>query len=80
MFCYIFRLSLEQSYRKNKDGTRATTAQLYPGRDIFEFDQGARDQEPTNHSAHFVEWKSSYITISNILDGTAFLPQGVTML
>ena len=24
----------------NKDGARATTAQLYPGRDTFEFDQG----------------------------------------
>ena len=24
---------------------------------------GARDQESTNHSAHFVEWKSSYITM-----------------
>ena len=39
MFCYIS----EQSYSKNKqkkDGVRATTAQLYPGRDTFEFDQG----------------------------------------
>ena len=42
----------------------ATTAQLYPSRDAFEFDQG-RDQESTNHSAHFVEWKSSYITFAN---------------
>ena len=24
----------------NKDGVWATTAQLYPGRDTFEFDQG----------------------------------------
>ena len=24
----------------NKDGVRATTAQLYPGRDTFDFDQG----------------------------------------
>ena len=24
----------------NKDGVRATTVQLYPGRDSFEFDQG----------------------------------------
>ena len=24
----------------NKDGVRATTAQLYPDRDTFEFDQG----------------------------------------
>ena len=26
--------------KTNKDSVRATTAQLYPGRDIFEFDQG----------------------------------------
>ena len=26
---------------------------------------GARDQESTNHSAQFVEWKSSYRTINN---------------
>ena len=26
--------------KTNKDGVRATTAQLYPGRDTFEFDQG----------------------------------------
>ena len=43
-FCYIFRLSLKQliiwQKQKNKDGMRATTAQLYPGRDSFEFDQG----------------------------------------
>ena len=30
-------------------GARATTAQLYPGRDTFE--SRARDQESTNHSA-----------------------------
>ena len=42
MFCYIFRLSLKQSYSKNtnKDGVQAATAQLYPGRDTFGFDQG----------------------------------------
>ena len=28
---------------------------------------GARDQESSNYSAHFVEWKSSYITINNDL-------------
>ena len=27
---------------------------------------GAQDQESTNHSAHFVEWKSSYITMTDI--------------
>ena len=29
------------------------------------FWSGARDHESTNHSAHFVEWKSSYITNGN---------------
>ena len=33
-----------------------TTAQLYPDRDTFEFDQlGARDEESTNHNAHLAE-------------------------
>ena len=45
MFCYtcIFRLFLKQSDSKkqtNKDDVRATSAQLYPSRDTFEFDQG----------------------------------------
>ena len=47
--------------KTNKDGVQATTAQLYPGQDTSEFDQGARDQESTNHSAHFVDSKPSYI-------------------
>ena len=38
----------------------ATIAQLYPGRNTFEF-----DQESTNHSAHFVEWKSRYLRMLN---------------
>ena len=43
---------------------RATTAQLYPGRDTFEFDQGHVTKKlSTNHRAHFVEWKSSYLII-----------------
>ena len=29
-----------QQKETNQDGKRATTAQLYPGRDTFEFDQG----------------------------------------
>ena len=33
--CVIHRLS----YSKNKDSVQATTVQLYPGRDTFEFDQ-----------------------------------------
>ena len=43
MFYYIFSLSLKQSYSKkqiNEDNVRATTVQLYPDRDTFEFDQG----------------------------------------
>ena len=40
VYYYIFRLSLEQSLAKiNKDCVQATTAQLYRGRDAFEFDQ-----------------------------------------
>ena len=38
MFCYIFRLSLNDHIAKFD--VRATTAQLFPGRDTFEFDQG----------------------------------------
>ena len=34
-----FPLIIEQK-QTNKDGARATTAQLYPGRNTFEFDQG----------------------------------------
>ena len=29
-----------QQKQNNEDGVQATTAQLYPGRDTFEFDQG----------------------------------------
>ena len=29
-----------QQKQTNEDGVRATTAQLYPGWDTFEFDQG----------------------------------------
>ena len=29
-----------QQKQTNKDGVRATTAQLYPGQDTFEFHQG----------------------------------------
>ena len=38
LFC-LLRLSYSKKQR-NKDGVRATTAQLCPGRDTFEFDQG----------------------------------------
>ena len=41
MLCYIFRLSLKQSLQRAVVfNARATTAQLFPGRDTFEFDQG----------------------------------------
>ena len=41
---HVFRLSLQQSWQKQKKiavvfGARATTAQLYHGRDTFEFDR-----------------------------------------
>ena len=39
MLCYVFKISLKQSCAV-LFGARATTAQLYPGRDTFEFDQG----------------------------------------
>ena len=39
MLCYVFKLSLKQSCAVVFSG-RATTAQLYPGRDTFKFDQG----------------------------------------
>ena len=51
---FVIYLDFHVAKSNKKDGVRATSAQLYPGR--------ARDQESTNHSAHFVEWKSSYIT------------------
>ena len=35
----------------------------------------ARDQESTNHSAHFVEWKSSYITMNFVSRGSQCFPR-----
>ena len=40
MLCYILRLSLQQSQQNKETTGRATTAELYPGRDTFVFDQG----------------------------------------
>ena len=37
---YMFRLSYSKNKETIKDGVRATTAQSYPSRDTFEFDQG----------------------------------------
>ena len=36
----LYIWTIIQQKQTNKDGVRATTAQLYPGRDTFEFDQG----------------------------------------
>ena len=64
MFCYIARLSLEQSYSKSKQRRREGNNCSIVSRSgyIWVWSE-ARDQESTNHGAHFVEWKSSYITI-----------------
>ena len=40
VLCYIVRLSLQQSQQNKQTTERATTAELYPGRDQFVFDQG----------------------------------------
>ena len=38
--CFVIYLDFHIAKTKtNKDGVRATTAQLYPGQDTFEFDQ-----------------------------------------
>ena len=63
MFCYIFRLS----YSKNKQTKMTCREQLrhcIPVGIIWIW-SGTRDQESTNHRAHFVDWKSSYITLYN---------------
>ena len=64
MFCYIARLSLEQSYSKSKQRRREGNNCAIVSRSgyIWVWSE-ARDQESTNHSTHFVEWKSSYITM-----------------
>ena len=61
MFCYLFSLSLKQSYSKiHREGNNCSIVSRSGYIWIF---SKAHDQESTNHSAHFVEWKSSYITI-----------------
>ena len=65
MFCYIFRLS----YSKNKEKKTAcgnNCAIVSRSGYIWVWSE-ARDQESTNHGAHFVEWKSDYITIFVVL-------------
>ena len=64
--------------------TRTTTAQLYPNRDTFEFDQGHVTKNQTNHSLHFADWKSRYITMCLVVMVCTFaifastLPKGFT--
>ena len=38
--CFVIYFDFPSSNRAVVFGARATTAQLYPGRDTFEFDQG----------------------------------------
>ena len=38
--CFVIYLDFPLNNHIAKFGVRATTAQLYPGRDTFEFDQG----------------------------------------
>ena len=68
MFCYIFRLSIEQSYHKNKQRRRAGNNCAIESRSgyIWVWSE-ARDHESANLGAHFIEWKSSYITIKFVL-------------
>ena len=57
VFCYIFRLSLKQSYSKNKQTKTVCGQQLcncIPVGMHFSL-IGACGQESTNHSANFVE-------------------------
>ena len=46
--CFVIYLD-KHTAKTNKDGVRAATAQLYPGWDTFEFDQGhvAKNQSIT---------------------------------
>ena len=63
MFCYIFRLSFKQPYSKIR--CEGNNCAIVSRSGYIWIWSGARDQESTNHSAQFVEWKSSYITINN---------------
>ena len=68
MFCFIFRLSLKQAHSKNKQRRRAGNNCAIVSRSGYIWIwSGARDQESTNHSAHFVGWKSSNITTNNLV-------------
>ena len=55
----MFRLSYSKNKHCNKDSELATTAQLYPGRDTFEFGQG----HVTKNQPVTVLILVSYITI-----------------
>ena len=56
VLCYIFRFSLQQLQQNIRRGQQLRNC-IPVG--IHMNLLGARDQESTNHSAHFVEWKSS---------------------
>ena len=63
MFCSIFNLDCHRA-KTNKQRRRAGNNCAIVSRSGYIWIwSGARDQESTNHSAHFVEWKSSYITM-----------------
>ena len=71
MFCYLFSLSLKQSYSKiHREGNNCSIVSRSGYIWIF---SKAHDQESTNHSAHFAEWKSSYITRSFISSCTCIV-------
>ena len=60
MFCYIFRLSFKQPYSKIR--CEGNNCAIVSRSGYIWIWSGARDQESTNHSAHFTAWMSSYIT------------------
>ena len=73
--CFVIFLDFPLNNHINKDGVRATTAQLYPDRDTFGFDEGHVTKNQTitctveprfNEVARdrpnlFVKWRVRYI-------------------
>ena len=65
---------IKQSYGKNKQRRRAGNNCAIVSRSGYIWIwSGARDQESTNHGAHFVGWKSSYITMKLLCHERAIL-------
>ena len=63
--CFVIYLDfpLNNHIEKNKQRRRAgNNCSIVSRSGYIWILSGARDQESTNHSVHFVEWKSSYIT------------------